>query len=563
MKTKYLILLVAVVMAGALSAQTSPASGSVAAVETFLQKVAQSGYAGSVLVASESRVLVDKGFGMADREAQRPQTPETVFSVGSITKQFTAAAILKLEEQGKLSVGDRLSKYLPGVPSGKDGITLHHLLTHGAGFPGAIGDDYDTISTSGFLALAMSRPLLYEPGTGYEYSNVGYSLLGMVIEQVSGMGYEAYLRKHLFLPAGMTRTGYQAPGFAPGELAVGYRDGERWGTALDRPWAQEGPGWHLRANGGILSTTADMRRWYQALKNRTVLSDASIRKLWAPHRKEGGAPSFYGYGWVVEDIGGDTLIWHNGGNGVYNAYMGFVPAKDLVVVVSSNSNDQISDDIAMRIQALLSGGSPTLSDPEAARWTGTYALPSGAALRVRFDAYDRLQAEFDDPGLLLLLSGDGTETPENTQAAAQRSLAIAEGIFRGDFAPLAQASGEPAEEVAQRAGPYWKQQQERRGAFVKATHMGTVLRRQGRFKLSTLRFDFARQPLYMQYVWDGDQLFDRREFDALRKDMEYEGAGAFFAPANGLRARFEESSGKTTLVLEGPSVKGVAEALKR
>ncbi|MBP9873826.1 MAG: hypothetical protein KBC60_07295, partial [Haliscomenobacter sp.] len=128
---------------------------------------------------------------------------------------------------------------------------------------------------------------------------------------------------------------------------------------------------------------------------------------------------------------------------------------------------------------------------------------------------------------------------------------------------LAQALGEPTEDVAQRAEPYWKQQQERRGAFVKATHIGTVSRRQGRFKLSTLRIDFVRQPLYMQYVWDGDQLFDRREYDALRKDMEYQGGGAFFAPANGLRARFEESAGKTTLVLEGPSVKGVAEALKR
>ncbi len=563
MKIIHLLFLMAVWTAGVLNAQTSAASGPVAAVETFLQKVTQSGYAGSVLVASNGRVLVDKGYGMADREAKRPQTPETVFSVGSVTKQFTAAAILKLEEQGKLSVEDRLSKYLGEGPADKAGITLHHLLTHGAGFPGAIGDDYDTISTSGFLALAMSRPLLFEPGAGYEYSNVGYSLLGMVIEQVSGMGYEAYLRKYLFLPAGMTRTGYQAPGFTPGALAVGYRDGQRWGTALDRPWAKEGPGWHLRANGGILSTAGDMHRWYLALKNRTVLTDASIRKLWAPHRKEGGAPSYYGYGWVVEDTGGDTLIWHNGGNGVYNAYMGFVPAKDLLVVVSSNSNDHISDDIAMRIQALLSGQTPTLSDAEAARWTGTYALPSGAALQVRFDAYDRLQAEFDDPALLLLLSGDGTETPENTRAAAQRSLAIAEGLFKGDFSPLAQALGEPAEEVAQRAGPYWKQQQERRGAFVKATHIGTVARRQGRFMLSTLRFDFARQPLYMQYVWDGGQLFDRRESEALRKDMEYEGAGAFFAPANGLRAHFEESAGKIVLVLEGPSVKGVARMGKR
>ncbi len=158
MKTIHFLFLMAVWTAGVLNAQTSPASGSVAAVEMFLQKVAQSGYAGSVLAASEGRVLVDKGFGMADREAKRPQTAETVFSVGSVTKQFTAAAILKLEEQGKLSVGDPLSKYLGKAPADKAGITLHHLLTHWRVSPGLSATITIRSPPAAFYALAMESP---------------------------------------------------------------------------------------------------------------------------------------------------------------------------------------------------------------------------------------------------------------------------------------------------------------------------------------------------------------------------------------------------------------------
>lgn len=325
-------------------------------LNAYLQKTTSKGWSGSVLVASKGKVFLENGFGFADRDTQKPQTAHTVFSVGSITKQFTAAAIMKLVEMGKLQTDDQLGKYFPDAPADKAGITLHQLLTHTAGFPGAIGDDYDNLDAAQFAKLAFSTSLNAKPGEAYDYSNVGYSLLGIIVERVSGMGYEAFLREKLWLPAGMKHTGYLLPKFDKSELAVGYQDGKRWGTALDRPWLKNGPGWHLRANGGVLSTVGDMYLWYLALRNGTVVQKALVDKMWSPLVAEDPeGRSHYGYGWVVQVAGEHKLIWHNGGNGVYNAIMGFDLEKDLCFVVSSNSNDWISDDISLQIISILDG----------------------------------------------------------------------------------------------------------------------------------------------------------------------------------------------------------------
>ncbi|MBK9014969.1 MAG: serine hydrolase [Saprospiraceae bacterium] len=205
-------------------------------LKTALKEAEQNGWAGSVLVAQNGKILVEEGYGMADREAKKPQTAQTVFSIGSITKQFTAAAIMKLESMGKLSTNDKLSQYFPKAPKDKADITLHQLLTHTAGLPSAIGDDYDNVDATAFADLAFSTPLNNPPGKEYEYSNVGYSLLGIIIEQVSGMGYEQFLRETIWLPAGMTQTGYSFPALRSQTL--------RWAiaTVLDgeRQWKNLG-----------------------------------------------------------------------------------------------------------------------------------------------------------------------------------------------------------------------------------------------------------------------------------------------------------------------------------
>ena len=283
------------------------------------------------------------------------QSEKTVFSIGSITKQFTAAAIMKLEAQGKLSVNDALSKYFPDAPGDKKNITLHQLLTHTAGFPEVLGEDYDTIDSKEFTALAMKSALLHKPGETYLYSNVGYSLLGIIVKSASGKNYEQFIHDELFVPSGMLHTGYVIPGFKKDQLAVGFKDGKRWGTALDHPWKKGGPGWHLRANGGILSTVGDMYKWYLALRNNTIIPKAQTEKMFSKQVAEGQRGlSHYGYGWVVQNLGDEKITWHNGGNGVYNAYVGFNLQSDIFIVVSSNTNNTVSDAIAAKLYNIVS-----------------------------------------------------------------------------------------------------------------------------------------------------------------------------------------------------------------
>ncbi len=327
--------------------------------EKFLSESATYGFRGSVLIASKGKVILDKGYGLADAEAGRAETTHTVFSVGSITKQFTAAGIMKLVEEKKLTVSDPLSKFFSTIPSDKKNITIHQLLTHSAGFSPTLGDDYDHIDANQFVILAFQSPLNFPPGSQYDYSNVGYSLLGIIIEKISGIGYEKFLYEKLFKPAGMMRTGYLIPGFSKEELAVGYRDNTRWGTAIDKPWLADGPGWHLRGNGGVLSTSGDMYKWYQALKNNTVLGHDLTSQLFTKHIAENPEGiSYYGYGWVLQDFGGKKFIWHNGGNGVYNAYMAFSLEEDYCMVVSSNTSNIISDKIAMSLYGIYIGKQP-------------------------------------------------------------------------------------------------------------------------------------------------------------------------------------------------------------
>src|SRR5262249_27224274 len=154
-----------------------------------------------------------------------------LFSIGSITKQFTAAAILKLQMQGKLSVRDPIAKYLPNVPQDKSAITLHHLLTHSAGLESGFGPgDFEAVTRDEIIKRALASKLRSAPGKQYHYSNAGYSLLGAIVEIVSGGGYEAFLHEHLFKPAGMAQTGYRLPKWSSERLAQGYgRGGQRWG----------------------------------------------------------------------------------------------------------------------------------------------------------------------------------------------------------------------------------------------------------------------------------------------------------------------------------------------
>ena len=511
-------------------------------IDRYLQKAEANGYAGSVLVARGEKIILAKGYGLADRENKVKQTAETVFSIGSITKQFTGAAILKLEMMGKLKVTDPISKHFGDVPADKKEITLHHLLTHTAGFEGALGDDYDAIGREDFVKLALGSKLLFKPGERYEYSNVGFSLLGIIVELVSGKNYEDFLYEALFKPAGMEKTGYVRPGFVKSELAVGYRGGERWGTALDRPWRPEGPGWHLRANGGILSTVGDMYRWYLALKNDTVLSASAKKKYLAPHVKEyADGNSYYGYGWVTQKTErGANLIWHNGGNGIYNAFMGFEPENDLVIIASSNIAGKISDTYAERIEQILAGDNKELDERLLKEYTGTYRFTSGAEIEVGFDENDNLTATYRAGELVGLLAASGKEVKEEVERYDQKVREMLKAALTGDYAALAAAWGEPVKDVKTRASAFWEGKKKELGEVKSLEVLGTVTR--PRNLLTYVRLDFTKRSEFFTYVWNKEngRLLDMRESENLERQFEPRSQDEFVSPAIGTTIVFQK-----------------------
>jgi CubicO group peptidase (beta-lactamase class C family) len=307
-------------------------------LEDHMAEYEQDGFSGSVLVAHKGQVLVKDGYGFSNKQQQIANTSNTLFDFGSLTKQYTGAAIVKAETMGLLRTDQKLSDFFPDVPEDKAGITLHQLLTHSSGFKDVLGDDYDLITKDSFLALAFQSALEFNPGSEYAYSNVGYSLLGIIIEQVSDQSYESFLKTHLFDLAGTMETGYMVAKNSPfqNRIALGYRQGDVDGKPTDKPWLEDGPGWHLRANGGILTTVEEMDKWVKALHEKKIFDENALTKYLTPHVKEGEESSYYGYGWVVDTSTLGPVYWHDGGNDFFSAVVCYFPESETTIIIASN-----------------------------------------------------------------------------------------------------------------------------------------------------------------------------------------------------------------------------------
>lgn len=270
-------------------------------IRAHLEEWERSGGIGVVYVERANEVLAHEALG--------PVEPETGFDVGSLTKLFTAAAILELVADRRLSLGDPLARLLGDAPADKTSITIEQLLKHEAGLADLVGPrgvpleeysvefDYELVSRDELVRRALASPLRSPPGSERTYSNLGYGLLGVVIELASGRPYEEYVRETVLPPAEMERTGYAAPAWQRDELAIGYRDDRAWGTPLDHPWLDDGPSWNLRAAGGMLSTASELARWPATVADNTQLLALHMRESRRGTRVLGHAGSngiFYG-----------------------------------------------------------------------------------------------------------------------------------------------------------------------------------------------------------------------------------------------------------------------------
>lgn len=336
-------------------------SGGVATADRIDQWLSQAateaGFSGGVLVSQKGEILLRKGYGMANRQDQTPFEPTTVTTVGSVTKQFTGTAILKLMEMGKLSPEDSLDTFFPNLPPDKQKITVHQLLTHSSGLMDYVGDsDFHMLTNKAYFSQVFATKLRFPPGGGHRYSNAGYSVLTHILEKVSGQSYEDFLRTHLFTPAGMKETGYLKPDWPISRVARGYARGVMdMGTLVAR-FRQHGrisP--VLQGNGGIHSTLDDMHRWYLALRDGKVLSAKSMELLTRPHVAENAeGSSHYGYGWAIFETPRKTkLVAHNGSNGIYFFDFLWLPVEDVLILFATNGYRPGMDNIAWDMEQML------------------------------------------------------------------------------------------------------------------------------------------------------------------------------------------------------------------
>ena len=311
-------------------------------------------FSGVVLVAQNDDILFNKAYGRKNSQENGWNDINTIYDICSITKQFTAAGILKLEMQNELSVNDSISKYFDAVPNDKKNITIHQLLTHSSGLVVGIGGDYETITEEAFLEQVFDSELISPVGERFNYSNVGYSLLGLIIEKASEMDYESFLRLEIFEPSNMYNTGYIIPDWQQNDVANGYFNGVEDNKPNEENWSDNGPYLNLKGNGGILSRASDMLLWSQSIMNNTVLDEATTSKYLFPHFQPTNIYDSYGYGWGIENSNSENkLVVHGGASDLFTSDVWIYPNKGITIIILSNEFEQSVYTIAEEISNFL------------------------------------------------------------------------------------------------------------------------------------------------------------------------------------------------------------------
>lgn len=318
-------------------------------------------FTGAILVARDGQPMISKGYGMADYELNVANSPQTVFRLGSITKQFTSMAIMMLQERGKLSVSDPICKYLEKCPATWQPVTIRNLLTHTSGVPNYTDspDFLEKVSTAPYTSASLvdlfrDKPLDFAPGEKYKYSNSGYHLLGLIIEKTSGVSYPQFLGDNIFKPLGMKSTGYDdsrslVPNRASGYTLTGDSFVKAGYLNMAIPYSA----------GSLYSTTEDLLRWDQALYTEKLVSRKSLDEIFTPF-KDSGPGVGYAYGWNVGKRFDRQMTAHAGGINGFNTNIIRFPADHVTVIVLANIDNARAPAIANNLAAIVFGAPYTI-----------------------------------------------------------------------------------------------------------------------------------------------------------------------------------------------------------
>jgi CubicO group peptidase (beta-lactamase class C family) len=346
----------------------------------------------SIVVIRGRDTLVSQGYGLADLENGVPATPHTVYRIGSITKQFTSAAVMQLVEAGRVKLDDSIGAYLPTLPARWRPATVRQLLNHTSGVPSYtdIGPRWlkrigETMSPDTLVGLTANDSLWFAPGKSWRYDNTGYVVLGMLVEKVTGKAYDRYLKEKFFTPLGLSETMYCSNGPIIPHRAQGYgRDSLGWRNAsfidMSQPFSA----------GALCSSALDLSHWNQALGSGKVVSAASYRDMTSA--TGAAAPQHYGFGLVSDTLAGHRMITHGGGIPGFSTINAWFPDDSLSVTILPNAESARPDRLLNAVARLALGVPPeqppkpvTLSAAELARYAGQYSLqlPNGATLPMR------------------------------------------------------------------------------------------------------------------------------------------------------------------------------------
>ena len=299
----------------------------------------------ALAVIKDGKILKAQAYGFADVDSKTPAKTNTVFRIGSVSKQFVATAIMMLVEEGKIGLDEPVSKYLDATPSRWKKITIRHLLTHTSGIPDFLNENIavdaspDAFDQSVFKAVAR-RSLHFAPGDEWRYSNSNYHLLAMIIRKITGKPYGDFLRKRIFEPLGMTRTTVSPANRIYPDMASGYK----WDNGLHHA-DSVAASVKAYAGGGILSTILDMAEWDAALYTDRLLKKSSLQQMWTPVRLNDGMTWRYGFGWAVGHINDHLIISHNGNiTGFSSVIERFVDDRLTVIILDNrfNSHDAVA-----------------------------------------------------------------------------------------------------------------------------------------------------------------------------------------------------------------------------
>ena len=423
-------------------AQTKKSNEIPRSLKKYLEKANAYGFSGQVLIAENGKILLNQAYGFANREKRIPNTLNTVFNIASLTKQFTATAILRLETDGKLKTTDTISKFFENVAADKKDITIHQLLTHTSGLSRGQDGKKNSINRDEVTAKILQTPLAAKIGEKFIYSNNGYHLLAAIIEKVSGKTYPQYVSENLFKPAGMSESGfYQDEKWSNFPVAQTYNEWTKLPTFTE--WNKV---WNY-GSGAVISTTSDLFKWFTVLQANKILPTSTKENLFKQYAKSFDENTFYGYGWYLEkQTNGKTLIFHGGDNPGYHSEFRWYRDDNRIIIILTNYELLEPDGVAINKRVIANNLNRILSGEEykqppqfikltakdLKKYEGEYQFANGEKVKIWSNrAYLNIGAEGQE--VINAIAGYEGETAKKYAEANDLTKFILENIKNGNL----------------------------------------------------------------------------------------------------------------------------------